>query len=76
MPLMNGIEMVREIFEMDTHANVILMSGGAHLGDLVPDELRRLCSVLDKPFTPARLLEAVRKCIRYETEHHPLSVAS
>jgi DNA-binding NtrC family response regulator len=51
MPVMNGIEMVREIFEVDAHANVILMSG-ANLDELVPDQVRRLCSVINKPFTP------------------------
>jgi two-component system, cell cycle sensor histidine kinase and response regulator CckA len=70
MPHMGGIEMVRKIFEMHAHANVIMMSG-SNLPDLIPDEVRRLCSVIEKPFTPARLIEAVNKCLDYDKEHHP-----
>ena len=70
MPDMDGIEMTRQVFELHTHANVILMSG-AHLCDLIPDELRRLCSVLEKPFTGGRLIECVEKCLQYDHNHHP-----
>ena len=60
MPLMGGIEMVRNIFEVDSHSNIILMSG-YNFCDVVPDDLKRLCSVIGKPFTAGRLIEAVRK---------------
>ena len=69
MPFMGGIEMTRKMFEIYSHANVILMSG-ANLSDIIPDDLRRLCSVIEKPFTPARLIEAVRKCLNYDAAHH------
>ena len=75
MPLMGGIDMSRKLFDVHSQANVILMSG-ANLSDLIPDDIRRLCSVLEKPFTPARLIEAVRKCLKYDAEHHPSASAT
>jgi|ERR1035441_4713096 DNA-binding NtrC family response regulator len=68
MPHMGGIEMVRNIFELHPHANVIMMSGH-NLSDLIPDEVRRLCSVIEKPFLPGDLIEAVKKCLKYDEEH-------
>ena len=73
MPFMSGIELSRKLFEMHSHANVILMSGKS-ICDLIPDEIRRLCSVLQKPFTPERLIEAVKKCLKYDNEHHGSAV--
>jgi two-component system cell cycle sensor histidine kinase/response regulator CckA len=70
MPLMGGIEMVRRIFEINSRANVILMSGYS-VSEIVPQEIRRLCSVIQKPFTSGRLVEAVKKCLKYDLEHHP-----
>ena len=69
MPLMDGIEMTRKMFEVHSHANVILMSG-ANLCDLIPDEVKKLCSVLEKPFTPERLMEVVEKCLKYDEERY------
>jgi DNA-binding NtrC family response regulator len=70
MPVMDGIELARNLFGIHAHANVILMSGyGLHR--LIPEELRRLCSVIQKPFSPGRLIEAVRKCLNYDAEHYP-----
>lgn len=74
MPLMGGIEMVRKLFELRSDANVILMSG-ANLHDLVPDEVGKLCAVLQKPFSPLNLIEAVNKCLKYDAEHHPEHVS-
>jgi len=74
MPKMGGIEMVRTLFETYQHPNVIMMSG-RNLGDLVPEDVKRLCSIVEKPFTPQGLIEAVRKCLKYEEAHHP-SVSS
>ena len=65
MPHMNGIEMTRKMFEVHCHANVILMSG-ANLVDLIPDDIAKLCSMIAKPFTPGRLIEAVKKCLKYD----------
>jgi DNA-binding NtrC family response regulator len=72
MPRMDGIELARNLFEMHSHANVILMSGYG-LQKLVPDEMRSLCSVIDKPFTITQLVEAVKKCLKYDAEHYPAS---
>jgi len=70
MPNMGGIEMVRTLFETYHHPNVIMMSG-RNLSDLVPEDVKRLCSIIEKPFTPQGLIEAVRKCLKYEEAHYP-----
>jgi DNA-binding NtrC family response regulator len=75
MPRMDGVELARNLFNMHSHANIILMSG-AHLCNLVPDEVRKLCSVLEKPFTPGHLLLAVKKCLKYDDEHNPAAVSN
>ena len=74
MPLMDGIEMTRKMFEVYSHANVILMSG-ANLSDLIPYEVKKLCSVIEKPFTPARLMEAVEKCLKYDEQRYAAAVS-
>ena len=60
MPVMNGIEAARCLFAKYSHPNVILMTGYA-TADIVPEDLRQLCSVLQKPFSSQALMEAVRK---------------
>jgi len=50
MPVMDGIEMTREMFALKPHTNVILMTG-YHAETLVPEDLKRLCSLISKPFT-------------------------
>jgi two-component system cell cycle sensor histidine kinase/response regulator CckA len=55
MPFMNGIEMIRNIFAVAGDAKVILMSGH-NLSEVLPADLFRLCAVLEKPFTSARLV--------------------
>jgi len=69
MPVMNGIAMVRGLFEIHSQANVILMTGYS-AAEIIPDEVRRLCSVIQKPFTPQGLMEAVKKCLQYDDDHH------
>ena len=69
MPVMGGIEMVRSFFKIHSHANVILMSGHV-ITEMIPDEVRRLCSVLQKPFTSKQLIQAVKKCLKYDDDHH------
>src|SRR5882724_6475391 len=73
MPVMDGVEMIGKIFEMHPDANVILMSG-YNFSDVVPVEVEKLCSLLKKPFTPRELIEAVKKCLKYDDEHHPVVV--
>jgi two-component system cell cycle sensor histidine kinase/response regulator CckA len=72
MPRMDGIELVRNVFDFYPQANVILMSGYG-IEELAPTELARLCSVLEKPFSASQLVEAVRKCLKDDEEHHPFS---
>ncbi len=67
MPVMNGIEVARCLFAKYRHVNVILMTGYSP-DDLVPEDVRRLCSVLQKPFTPGTLMDAVHKCLNYEDD--------
>ena len=72
MPLMNEVEMTHQIFEVESHPNIILMTG-FNESVVVPEDLRRLCSMLSKPFTPVELMVAVKKCLKYEETHHPNS---
>ena len=62
MPIMSGIEMVQNIFRMHSRARVILMSSFA-ADHMVNDTVKRACSVIEKPFTPDRLVEAVTQCL-------------
>ena len=70
MPRMDGIEMARMLFVRYDHPNIIMMSGH-HMSKLLPEDLKRLCSIIQKPFTANGLVEAVRKCLHYQEEHHP-----
>jgi DNA-binding NtrC family response regulator len=63
MPLMNGIEMIRNIFSEHSHVNVIMMSGHG-VSHLIPADLNRICAVLLKPFTHAQLVQTVNKCLK------------
>ena len=65
MPVRSGVELFYDILQVNPRANVILMSGYSTV-DIVPDDLRKLCSMMSKPFTPLELLETVQKCLRYE----------
>jgi DNA-binding NtrC family response regulator len=70
MPVMGGVELVRNIFEIDTKANVILMTGFS-ARPVVPEDLNKLCAILQKPFSPIQLIEAVKKCLEYQEQRHP-----
>jgi DNA-binding NtrC family response regulator len=67
MPEMGGLEMVRRILETHAYANVILMSG-YNPEHIVPADLRGVCSVIGKPFRAAGLIEAVKKCLKYDED--------
>jgi DNA-binding NtrC family response regulator len=67
MPAMGGIGMIHEILNIDPGANVILMSG-YNPDEVVPCDIRKFCSVLRKPFTPAQLLQAVERCLECDAE--------
>jgi DNA-binding NtrC family response regulator len=64
MPVMEGIEMTRRIYEIDSHANVILMSGYGR-SRIPPEDFESLCAVLEKPFTMAQLLKTVKDCLKH-----------
>lgn len=70
MPVMDGIEMIRSMFELHSHSNVILMSG--NFTNVDTEQVTRLCSMLPKPFTPAQLMKAVQHCLKYQREHYLL----
>lgn len=71
MPVMDGVEMVRQIFKVTPHANIIVMTGFG-FNDLMPDDVKKLCSSLSKPFQSQELLAEIRKCLKYE-ENRQLS---
>jgi DNA-binding NtrC family response regulator len=58
MPKMNGIEMVRRMFAQKPHVRVIVMTTPVQA---VPQELKKACGYLEKPFTALQLLEAVEE---------------
>jgi DNA-binding NtrC family response regulator len=58
---MGGVAMVRTILGLDAQANVIFMSGYS-MTEVVPEDLRELCSIIAKPFTAVELLTAVKGC--------------
>ena len=62
MPLMDGISMARKMFELNPDSHILLMSG-SDADELVPSDVKRLCATINKPFTPAQLLEAVKECL-------------
>ena len=67
MPIMDGIQLARQLFESYSHANIILMSG-ANLADVIPQDIEKLCAVVEKPFATSTLIEAVKKCLKYEDD--------
>lgn len=74
MPVMDGVEMVRKIFEMHAQANVILMSG-YNFADVVSDDIAKLCVLIKKPFSPRELIGAVNKRLNYNDEQHSVAVS-
>ena len=67
MPVKSGIQMFREILEIDPRANVILTSGYC-LETIIPEDLQKLCKALEKPFTASHLISTVSNCLRCEQE--------
>ena len=70
MPVMDGVEFVRKIFELNPKSNVILMTGFSPY-ESAPEDLKRLCGVVSKPFSPSQLITAVTKCLDYQEQHYP-----
>lgn len=75
MPVMNGIDMARQMFTLKPHSNVILMTG-YNSESLVPEDLKRLCSTVNKPFTALQLITAVKKCLKYEENREDAAAAA
>jgi DNA-binding NtrC family response regulator len=65
MPVKGGIGMLRDILDIDPDAKAILMSGYC-IDVIVPEDLKKRCSLLQKPFMAAVLVEAVRKCLNHD----------
>lgn len=70
MPFMDGPTLVRQIFEHNPKSNVILMTGYS-VAQAAPEDLKRLCSTIRKPFSAAQLMEVVKKCLDYQLGTHP-----
>jgi len=60
MPKFGGPELVRRIWSLNPWARIVLMSG-YDVEALVPEDLRKTCILLSKPFTSERLIQAVEK---------------
>jgi CheY-like chemotaxis protein len=67
MPGMNGRELVRHLRWSRPAARVVFMSGYTDHTALERDVAEYWTSFLQKPFTPSRLLEAVRKALDTQT---------
>jgi two-component system cell cycle sensor histidine kinase/response regulator CckA len=70
MPVMDGPTFVRKVFQHTPKSNVILMTG-FDPENMPPEDLKRLCSIINKPFTPKQLIDVVNKCLEYQVEMHP-----
>ena len=62
---MDGVEMIHQIFSLQPHTNVIVMTG-YQMERMLPDDLKKLCSSISKPFTPKQLIAAILKCLKFE----------
>jgi two-component system cell cycle sensor histidine kinase/response regulator CckA len=70
MPVMDGPTFVRKVFQHTPKSNVILMTG-FDPGDIPTEDPMRLCSMINKPFTPKQFMDVVNKCLEYEVKTHP-----
>lgn len=71
MPDMDGIEVVRRLSEMKGHAwPVIVITGLADVPMAVQMMKAGVVDLIEKPFDPNRLLDAVRGCLGHLKEQH------
>jgi two-component system, cell cycle sensor histidine kinase and response regulator CckA len=63
MPRLNGVELLRILSSTRPQLPVLLMSGYASV-ELEGMGIAAPCAVLAKPFTPERLVEELRRCLR------------
>ena len=70
MPKLDGIELARKMFELQTHPNILLMTG--YIPErIIPAKMLKMCGVLMKPFTIDALLAAIKKCLESQRHNHP-----
>lgn len=60
----NGLEMLREIKKLEPDAKVIMMSGDATETERAEMLAAGASAVFGKPFTPAKLLEAIKNALK------------
>jgi two-component system, cell cycle sensor histidine kinase and response regulator CckA len=63
MPRLNGVELLQVLASSHPRLPVLLMSGYANL-ELEQMGIAAPCAILAKPFSPERLVEEVRRCVR------------
>jgi two-component system, cell cycle sensor histidine kinase and response regulator CckA len=63
MPRLNGVELLQILSSTHPQLPVLLMSGYAS-GELEGMGIAAPCAILPKPFTPERLVEELRRCLR------------
>jgi two-component system, cell cycle sensor histidine kinase and response regulator CckA len=63
MPRLNGVELLQVLSSTHPQVPVLLMSGYAS-GELQSMGIAAPCAILVKPFTPERLVEELRRCLR------------
>jgi DNA-binding NtrC family response regulator len=69
MPILDGIDMARGIFRIDPQAKIILMTGYSP-SEVLPEDLKEMCTVLKKPFLPRELLSIVNDCLGRKHKSH------
>jgi CheY-like chemotaxis protein len=62
MPQLNGVQLLEALSVSHPDLPVLLISGYA-VEDLIARGIAAPCGILMKPFTPERLLDAVRRCL-------------
>jgi two-component system, cell cycle sensor histidine kinase and response regulator CckA len=63
MPRLNGVELLQILSSTHPQLPVLLMSGYAS-AELEGMGIAAPCAILAKPFTPERLVEELRRCLR------------
>ena len=63
MPGMDGIAMVKQMFELKPRSKVILMSGFGPEYSSSPGDLSKVCLFIQKPFAPSQIISAVEDCL-------------
>ncbi len=59
LPTIGGPKLIRRIRSLDKSARIVLMMSGYDIEEVVPEDLKKTCILLNKPFTSDRLVRAV-----------------